>query len=92
MPDYGKDLYKGNFNYQGQMFELFKYAYSKKHSFWLFTRELADEIGISPGAVRAYFSDPTKDNHRIERITKGGKKLTNITEENIKKEERQCQI
>lgn len=75
-----KDLWKGTFNYQGQMFELYKYAYSKKHSFWLFTKELAEEIGISVMAVRAYFSNPTKDNHHIERITKGEKKHVNSTE------------
>ena len=73
MPNYKKDLWEGNFNYQGQMFQLYRYAYSKKHSFWLFTKQLAEEIGISLTAVRAYFSDPTKDNHHIERITKKGK-------------------
>ena len=73
MPNYKKDLWEGNFNYQGQMFQLYRYAYSKKHSFWLFTKQLAEDIGISLTAVRAYFSDPTRDNHCIERITKRGK-------------------
>ena len=80
MIHYKKDLWKGNFNYQGQMFEMHKHAHSRKHSFWLFTKELAEEIGISVMAVRAYFSNPIKDNYYIERITRRGKKRVNSTE------------
>ena len=82
MPNYKKDLWEGNFNYQGQMFQEHRYAYSKKHSFWLFTHILAEKIGISREAVSRYFSDPTKDNHRIERITKKGK---------VKESKKSCQ-
>ncbi|MFH1623532.1 MAG: hypothetical protein ABID54_00060 [Pseudomonadota bacterium] len=80
MVEYKKDLWKGNFNYQGQMFELYKYAYSRKHSKWLFMKQLAEEAGVSLTAMQTYFSDPTKDNHYIERITKRGKKRVNSTE------------
>jgi hypothetical protein len=59
-----KNLYKGEFNYKGQIFVLYKHAYTERQAFELFCRELAKTIGVVINTIRLEFNN-SKDNYKI---------------------------
>lgn len=50
-----KTLYKGTFNWQGQVMEDWVRAQSEDHAYVLLTARLAVEIGTTSYSVRNYF-------------------------------------
>ena len=55
-----KFLLKGTFNYKGQVYVLYRNAYSEEHAFSLFTNALAKALHLSdPLGIRNYFMTKT---------------------------------
>ena len=61
-----KDLYKGTFNWHGEIHKLFTTATSPQQARNFMMKRLADELGMKPGGVRAYF-DGKIDNWKVVR-------------------------
>jgi len=65
-----KQLYKGSFNWYGVAMDLYCYACSEKHAFFLFIERIAKKVERSRRIVCYYFSDQTRDGYNIERMAK----------------------
>lgn len=51
-----KTLFKGTFNYHGEVYEMYRYAKSKESSFSLFTSYIARVLHLSDSkGIRNYF-------------------------------------
>jgi hypothetical protein len=61
-----KNLYKGQFNYQGEIHTLYRYAKSNEGAKGLMIIELSKRLGISASALRLYFSG-SRDNYSVWR-------------------------
>jgi hypothetical protein len=61
-----KDLYKGQFNWQGDTHHLFRWAVSEQHAKLLMLKALAKRLGMSEYALRNYFAGQ-KDNFHIKK-------------------------
>jgi hypothetical protein len=64
-----KDLYKGTFNYCGQILEVYRHAETENKAKWLMLRSLSATLRISTYRLRNYF-DGSKDNYRIVKEVK----------------------
>ena len=62
-----KNLYKGTFNWHGELHTLYTHASSKSKAFDNFVVQLAKLLKITRLCVYYYFIDENKDNWKIER-------------------------
>ena len=62
-----KKLYDGSFNYNGQVFELFKCAFTANQAYFYMTRELAQKLKVTHSSIKYYFGG-IKDNYEIREI------------------------
>jgi len=60
-----KQLWKGVFNYRGEMPIVRRYAYTREQAWLLMCRYLAKRHGVDPAWVMGMFK-PGSDNHSIE--------------------------
>lgn len=58
-------LYKGSFNYYGEVITLWTHSHSKKQAFTYFIKEIAFQVDRTRISVSNYFHSG-KDNHLIE--------------------------
>jgi hypothetical protein len=63
-----KQLYKGTFNWHGEVHIMYRYA-TEATAYDTLVRALAKRLGRVPSAVRIYFNG-TVDNFKIEREEK----------------------
>jgi len=68
-----KDLYKGEFNWQGMCFKLFTHSYSQNKALSAFLFRLSKILELPRQTVANYFLSNTKDNYRISKL-QGGEK------------------
>ncbi len=62
-----KAVYKGTFNWHGEVFILHKRAHTALQAYKIMCSDLANRLGMTAWSVRQYFSDD-KDRHSIERL------------------------
>ena len=62
-----KSLWKGTFNWSGEVFTIYKRAHNKSSAFQLMALEVAKRKSISAWAVRQYFNG-SKDNFTVEEV------------------------
>jgi len=60
-----KNLYKGLFNWYGEVNKMYRYAYNEDKAFSLFIQALSKKYGINRNTVRIYFTG--KNNHKIKK-------------------------
>lgn len=60
-------LYKGSFNYYGQLFTLFRNTSNINRAFFYMTRKIALEAKVNHSVVKYYFGG-IKDNYHIEKV------------------------
>ena len=65
-----KKLFKGTFNWNGEVLVLFNYATTNDIAFSYFIARLSNEIGFNRSFVSNYFTNPEKDNWKIEEVKK----------------------
>lgn len=65
-------LYKGKFNYYGELFNFFRHATTNSKAYFLMTRKLALNLKISHYSVRCYFNGK-KDNFKIKEVKINGR-------------------
>lgn len=65
------NLYKGNFNWYGQVFILYTHALSEQKAFRNFCHQISRKVGYSISRVRNYFDQQRMDNWYII-MEKGG--------------------
>jgi len=64
-----KNLYKGTYNWYGEVMTLYVHASDPQVAKVLFIRRIANKMGRSIITVQYYF-DGSKDNFRIEEVKK----------------------
>lgn len=62
-------LYRGQFNWYGEIFVIWKHAANWQKAFFLMIKEIAKTLGINEYRVRIYFNG-NEDNYKIERKRK----------------------
>lgn len=62
-----KNRFKGDFNYNGQVFTIYKYAKSGHHAYFLMTRDIAKRVGLRHANIKYYFNG-IMDNYRIQQL------------------------
>jgi len=62
-----KKLFKGTFNYSGQIIVIYRRAYTNEKAIKLMINQLSKLIQMTPSFTRMYFNDQ-KNNHRIEEV------------------------
>lgn len=55
-----KHLYKGDFNYYGEIHTLYRYATSESHAFVLMCHTLAERLKVSCGIIHHFFNGSAK--------------------------------
>ena len=60
-----KRLWKGTFNWSGEVFTIYKRAHNESTAFQLMAFELAKRKGLTAWAIRQYFNGE-KDNFEIK--------------------------
>lgn len=60
-----KQLFKGMFNWYGEVHTLYTQAYNKDRALNNFTVQLAKTLKVSRGSVYFYFTDGRIDNYKI---------------------------
>ncbi len=60
-----KVLYKGTFNWHGEVFVLHKRAHSALQAYRIMCTDIAHKVGLSSWAIRQYFS-PDTDHYTVE--------------------------
>lgn len=74
-----KDLYKGDFNWYGQMLKTkYTHAFSETEAFLNFCYPIAKEVGRTPRSVRNYFWSSKVGSHVITKV-KRKQKTTQLT-------------
>ena len=58
-------LYLGQFNWYGEVFNVWRHAPNVNKAYFLMIKELGRKIGMSEYRLRQYF-DGSRDNYRIE--------------------------
>ena len=64
-----KKLYNGNFNFNGQIFKLFKHAFTVNQAYFYMTRELAQKLRVTHSSIKYYFGG-IKNNYEIREVIK----------------------
>lgn len=62
-----KTLYKGVFNWHGEIFTLHKRAHSSTQAYKMMCTDIAHRVGMTSWAVRQYFS-PDKDRYEVVQL------------------------
>ena len=70
-----KNLYKGIFNWYGELHILYTYAKDENKAFNNFIASLIKTLKTSRGRVHYYFTDEEKDNFKIVKEGEGGDNL-----------------
>ena len=65
-----KKLFKGTFNWHGEVLTIYSYARSKREAFSLMIVRLSDKLGLLRVTVSNYFLDPQKDNYKVKEVIK----------------------
>lgn len=63
-----KHLYRGIFNWYGEVYTLFRYAASKDQAFRLFLLELVNRLGYSFHRLKLYYNRH-QSNYSIQEVT-----------------------
>uniref|UniRef100_A0A6M3JP41 Uncharacterized protein n=1 Tax=viral metagenome TaxID=1070528 RepID=A0A6M3JP41_9ZZZZ len=63
-------LYKGSFNYYGQLFNLFRTTSNINRAFFYMTRKIALEANVNHSTVKYYFGG-MRDNFHITELKEG---------------------
>ena len=65
-----KKLFKGTFNWHGEVLIVWTHAKNEREAFSLMVARLSEKLGYNRAFVSKYFSDPWKDNYKIEEVKK----------------------
>lgn len=65
-----KKLFKGTFNWHGEVLTIWTHTDSEKQAFSLMIARLNNKLDYTRAAISRYFSDPWKDNYKIEEVKK----------------------
>jgi len=60
-----KDLFRGSFNLNRQVFVEYAYASSERQAWMVFCRRLAKKTGVLPRVTMGHF-DGSRDNYKIQ--------------------------
>ena len=61
-----KDMWRGAFNLNHEVFIEYTYAYTKRQAWLVFCRRIAKKTGVHPSVTMSYF-DGSKDNFSIQK-------------------------
>jgi len=67
------NLYKGEFNYHGEVHELYTHAKREYSAFLNFMYQLSEKLEMTKQVLKCYFLDNRTDNWSIEEVTSNTK-------------------